>query len=235
MYSSARRTCHGAVPTGSRSSKRLSSCRLAHRNDTMTDCSNSASAKGGTPRSDEPSCVDKKPEQSSQICRFRDARIRHRCEFQIAAWLPAAQCRPLVEQGVPVDLQHEVLQVMTVGHFHCRPGRQNKRLMRGQLDRRPIDEDLCASPDAKLLSEPGERREFLIDNCPKGCIREHDVTEYEAIAAGTKSVCALLQLQFVVPVGFCDRLPHFMDIRRSDEGKPVQWLDVHANPHLELA
>src|SRR5271156_5691737 len=110
---------------------------------------------------------------------------------------------------------------MTVGHFHRRSGRYNMRLIRGQLDRRPIDQDLCASPYAKLLSEPGERRKFLVNGCPKGCIREHDITERAAIAAGMKSVCAPVQLQLVVTMGFRDRLSHFLDIRRPDEGKPI--------------
>ena len=75
----------------------------------MTDCSNSVTAKGGDVVLGRAELVDKKHEQSSQICRLRCARIRHRFEFQIAPWPPAGQCRPLLEQGVPVDLQHEVL------------------------------------------------------------------------------------------------------------------------------
>jgi hypothetical protein len=46
-----------------------------------------------------------------------------------------------------------------------------------------------------------------------------------------KSFWAPLQLQLVVAMGFRDRRSHFLDIRRSDEGKPIQWPDVHANPH----
>jgi hypothetical protein len=50
----------------------------------MTDCSNSANAKGDAGvRSAE--FVDKRQDQSSQIRRFRCARIRHRFEFQTAA------------------------------------------------------------------------------------------------------------------------------------------------------
>jgi hypothetical protein len=35
-------------------------------------------------------------------------------------------------------------------------------------------------------------------------------------------------------MGFRDRFSHFVDICRSDEGKPIQWLDVHANPLEKL-
>jgi hypothetical protein len=99
------------------------------------------------------------------------------------------------------------------------------------LDWRPIYKDLRASPYAKLLGEPGERRKFLVNSCPKSCIREHDITEHAAIAVGMKSFCASVQLQLVFTVGFRDRRSHFLDIRRADEGKPIQWLNVHAKPH----
>jgi hypothetical protein len=44
------------------------------------------------------------------------------------------------------------------------------------------------------MSEPGEGREFLVNNCPKGCVRERDIMKRAAIAAGMESFCAPVQL-----------------------------------------